>query len=114
LSVDDWKPLEGYTPRVNGRLKLLVAASHRYLKNLKGLVEALSLLSVEDRERIVVEWYGDQQEWLSERRSEQDRGIGARRSSVILSCHKPDQKENAGYRCGGTVQLVRRVSECHL
>jgi glycosyltransferase involved in cell wall biosynthesis len=56
-----WKPFPGYVPRKSGKLKLVVVASHRSLKNLNGLVNALALLSKSDRNNIEVEWYGDRQ-----------------------------------------------------
>jgi glycosyltransferase involved in cell wall biosynthesis len=59
LDFNTWKPSTGYVPRKSGKLKLLVVASHRSLKNLNGLVDALELLSSTERNRIEVEWYGD-------------------------------------------------------
>lgn len=47
-----------YEPKVDGKLHIIVAATYQYLKNPLGLVEALSLMSDEERDRIVVEWYG--------------------------------------------------------
>jgi glycosyltransferase involved in cell wall biosynthesis len=61
LDCDTWKPSPGYVPRKNGKLKLLVVASHRSVKNLNGLVDALGLLSESERNGIEVEWYGDRQ-----------------------------------------------------
>lgn len=43
----------------NNKLKIVVTASHIYLKNLKGLVTALSLLNQYELDKIQVEWYGD-------------------------------------------------------
>ncbi len=54
-----WKPTIDYVPRKNGKLKLVVAASHLKLKNLNGLVVAISLLSQNERSLLEVEWYGD-------------------------------------------------------
>jgi glycosyltransferase involved in cell wall biosynthesis len=59
INLNEWKPAQEYTPRKEGKLKLVVAASHQYLKNLNGLVDALILLSPEARTKITVEWYGD-------------------------------------------------------
>jgi len=59
INLNEWKPTQEYTPRKDRKLKLVVAASHQYLKNLNGLIEALALLSQEDRAKINVEWYGD-------------------------------------------------------
>jgi glycosyltransferase involved in cell wall biosynthesis len=54
-----WKPLENYIPRKDGLLKIIVVASHQYLKNLNGLIDAVSLLTPEERSRIRIHWYGD-------------------------------------------------------
>lgn len=44
---------------VKNRLSIVVGASHRRLKNCKVLVEALNLLTVEERKLISVSWFGD-------------------------------------------------------
>ena len=48
--------------RSDDKFHLLVAASHQRLKNLKNLAIAISLLPQERRERLLVEWYGRQEE----------------------------------------------------
>lgn len=40
------------------RRTLLIASSHRYLKNLDGLIEAVHRLSPELRERLLIRWFG--------------------------------------------------------
>lgn len=47
-----------YVPKMDGKLHIIVAATYQYLKNPLGLVEALSLMSDEERDRIVIDWYG--------------------------------------------------------
>ena len=47
-----------YVYKRDGKLHIVVAASYRYLKNSIGLINALSLLKEEDRERIIIDWYG--------------------------------------------------------
>jgi len=59
VNFNMWKPSTVYTPRKEGKFKLIIAASHRCLKNLNGLVEAIAMLSPAERSRLVVEWYGD-------------------------------------------------------
>jgi glycosyltransferase involved in cell wall biosynthesis len=59
IDFNKWKPLETYVPRKNKRLELIVVASHQYLKNLNGIVEALSMMSEEEKSRIKIDWYGD-------------------------------------------------------
>jgi glycosyltransferase involved in cell wall biosynthesis len=59
VDFNNWKPSSSYLPRKDGKLKIIVVASHQYLKNLKGLVEALSLLSPDERCKLAIDWYGD-------------------------------------------------------
>lgn len=47
-----------YTPRQDGKLRVIVAASYQYLKNPIGLIKALALMKEEEREKIEVDWYG--------------------------------------------------------
>jgi len=47
-----------YLPRRNGKINILVAASYRKVKNLKGLIIAVSKLSLHERNQIVINWYG--------------------------------------------------------
>lgn len=49
-----------YVPRRDGKVHLLVAASHQYLKNAKGLVEAIQLLPDFYKNKLKVNWYGRQ------------------------------------------------------
>ena len=51
VDFEKWKPDENYIPLKEGKLRIIIAASHRYLKNLNGLVEAVNLLS--DRKSVV-------------------------------------------------------------
>lgn len=59
VDFNRWKPSSVYTPRKEGKFKLIIAAGHRYLKNLNGLVEALKMLSPAEHSRLTIEWYGD-------------------------------------------------------
>lgn len=59
VNFNRWKPPSVYTPRKEGKFKLIIAAGHRCQKNLNGLVEALTMLSPAERSRLVIEWYGD-------------------------------------------------------
>jgi glycosyltransferase involved in cell wall biosynthesis len=54
-----WKPSNVYIPRRNGKLRLIVAASHQKLKNLLGLIEAVCLLDPVEKKLLQVDWYGD-------------------------------------------------------
>jgi glycosyltransferase involved in cell wall biosynthesis len=42
----------------NNKIRIVVPASYRYLKNLRGLIRAIELLSSEERKKIVIDWYG--------------------------------------------------------
>lgn len=56
LHESDWEASEGV--KLNGKRKLIVASSHQYLKNSRGLIEAYSLLSKNEQKSLEVEWYG--------------------------------------------------------
>ncbi|MEG1313564.1 MAG: glycosyltransferase [Bacilli bacterium] len=47
-----------YIYRKNGKFNLTVVASHQYLKNLNGLVEAIHLLDATYKDQILINWYG--------------------------------------------------------
>lgn len=47
-----------YGVREDGKLHVVVAASHQYLKNALGMVKALSLLDEEELFHIKIDWYG--------------------------------------------------------
>lgn len=61
IDLDTYCPLPAVDRQWSGALRLVVAASHQYLKNLNGLLDALAWLSAAERSRIRVEWYGDVQ-----------------------------------------------------
>src|SRR5690554_156774 len=59
IDFEKWQPKpENYIFRKNGKFNLIVVASHQYLKNLNGLVEAVNLLSDKEQSQLVVHWYG--------------------------------------------------------
>ncbi len=54
-----WKPdLSKYKFRIEGNFNLVVVASHSFIKNLDGLVEAVALLSKEEQKVLKVSWFG--------------------------------------------------------
>lgn len=59
IDFEKWqtKP-ENYVFRKDGKFNLIVVASHQYLKNLNGLVEAVNLLGDNEKGCLVVNWYG--------------------------------------------------------
>lgn len=59
IDLNEWKPLSEFQFRKNEKITLLVAASHRYLKNFSGLLKAVNLLDEREREKICIKWYGN-------------------------------------------------------
>ncbi len=59
VDFNTWSPSETYVPRNNGKLKLVVAASHQKLKNLIGLIKAVVLLEPYEKAALEIDWYGD-------------------------------------------------------
>jgi glycosyltransferase involved in cell wall biosynthesis len=47
-----------YTPKQDGKLHIVVAASYQYLKNPIGLIKALVLMTEKEKDRIEINWYG--------------------------------------------------------
>ncbi len=58
VDFEKWKPDFEYEFRKNGKLNIIIVASHQYLKNLDGLIEAIALLSEYERSQIQINWYG--------------------------------------------------------
>lgn len=48
-----------YIPKRNGKLHVVIAASYQYLKNPLGLIEAIRLLSDDEKDNLSVNWYGE-------------------------------------------------------
>lgn len=58
--VDSDKWLNNNTHKFNNkRLKIIIPASHRYLKNLDNLIKGINLLSPDEKDKLSIEWYGD-------------------------------------------------------
>lgn len=61
VDFEKWKPnKELYQFRSNKKFNLIVVASHQYLKNLNGLVEAVNLLNYNEKKQLVIHWYGSE------------------------------------------------------
>jgi glycosyltransferase involved in cell wall biosynthesis len=56
-----WQSNESQNNLVSNKFKLIVVASHRYLKNAKGLIKAVSKLSNTEQDRLTIDWYGGAQ-----------------------------------------------------
>ena len=63
IDFDRWKPKPtNYEFRKDRKFNLIVVASHQYLKNLNGLVEAINLLDDNEKSQITVNWYGGERQ----------------------------------------------------
>ena len=60
VDTEKFTPANDYVPLGNGKLNIVVAASHQYLKNAKGLIEAVRDLEDEGKQRLKIDWYGDE------------------------------------------------------
>jgi len=60
IDFDYWKSSEDYILCEDGKIHILVAASHQYMKNAKGLIEAVDSLKDNEKQRIKIDWYGDE------------------------------------------------------
>lgn len=58
LDENYWNPSETYKPLKNGKILVVVAATHLYYKNSIGLIEAVQRLSVLEKEKLRINWYG--------------------------------------------------------
>ena len=59
VDFDKWKSATDFVPFKGGKLNLIVVASHQYMKNAKGLITAIDKLNYRDKQRIKVDWYGE-------------------------------------------------------
>ncbi|MDN6182784.1 MAG: glycosyltransferase, partial [Staphylococcus equorum] len=59
IDFDKWRfRPDNYEFRKGGVFNLVVVASHQFLKNLNGLVEAVNLLTAYQKSQLVISWYG--------------------------------------------------------
>ena len=59
IDLKKWDMIPEYIPRKNGKLKIIVPASHQHIKNLRGLIEAVRRLSSNNKSKLTIEWYGE-------------------------------------------------------
>lgn len=59
VDSEKWQPDNNYVFDENEKLNVIVPASHRYLKNLKNVILGVSLLTKEEKNKLLIEWYGD-------------------------------------------------------
>lgn len=48
-----------YTLKQNGKLKVIVPASYREIKNPLRLLEAVSMMPIDEKRKLKIDWYGD-------------------------------------------------------
>ena len=58
-NIIDVPQMESQTPQ-DGKCRLLIAARYEVVKNLKGLLKAVMLLTPEEREQLEIHWYGNE------------------------------------------------------
>lgn len=58
LNPDKFENKTNFKFAASPRRDLLVASSHRYLKNLDGLIEAVNMLPKQLQDQLIVNWYG--------------------------------------------------------
>jgi glycosyltransferase involved in cell wall biosynthesis len=59
LDLEKYKPPTDFQFKKENIVRILIAASYRRLKNLMGLIEAVHLLSADEKLRLRIDWYGD-------------------------------------------------------
>lgn len=59
VDFNRFKPIKDFVYRKDSKIRLVIAGWQTYEKNLNGLVESIALLSNYERNKITVEWYGD-------------------------------------------------------
>jgi len=53
-----WTPSDSYLPLNEDKFRLIIAASHLDYKNARGLIEAINCLTIEEKKKLNVSWYG--------------------------------------------------------
>lgn len=87
-----WKPkFENYRYKKNGVFNLTVVASHQYLKNLEGLIEAVNILTSNEKLCLKINWYGIQGDeyHLYNSLIEGKRKIEKYKLEEVFNFHKP-------------------------
>lgn len=60
LDLEIWKPTDDYIPFKDGKFNITIAASFGDVKNLHGLIDAVNLLSENKKEKLQINWYGNE------------------------------------------------------
>lgn len=59
VDLRKWVPSKDYLPLQGEKFQLVIAASHRKIKNLNGLIEAVNLLNDHQKSKLIIKWYGE-------------------------------------------------------
>ncbi|MBW7470446.1 glycosyltransferase [Marinobacter sp. F4218] len=98
IDFEKWQPKPGnYVFKKDGKFNLIVVASHQYLKNLNGLVEAVNLLNSEEKDQLVVNWYGGER--LDNSKHEALEKIEKYKLTKVFNFHDP------------TIDIAAKVNE---
>ena len=87
VDFDTFHPSSGYVIRAERRTRIVVAASYQYLKNTKGLVDAVSLLEPTEQDRILIEWYGQKEVVKGDTRA-YDEAVSLLAANKLTGCVK--------------------------
>lgn len=88
IDFEMWKPkIDNNTFRQNGKFNLIVVASHQYLKNLNGLVEAVNLLDDNEKSKLIINWYGGERQDNS--KADALEKIKKYKLNSVFNFHKP-------------------------
>ncbi len=98
IDLEKWRPYkQKYEFRKNKKFNLVVVASHQYLKNLNGLIEAVKLLNDFEKNQIIINWYGG--ESVDNSKIEALKKIENYNLSDIFNFHEP------------TIEIAAKVNE---
>lgn len=87
IDFNVWHKTASQNRIVSNKFNLIVVASHRYLKNAKGLIMAVTKLSTAERDRLSIDWYGEVQSDNSF--EEANKIIDSYGMQNIFTFHKP-------------------------
>ena len=59
IDTETWKPSLEHIPTEGEKIRIVVAASHMYYKNLNGLIEGIRCLSEREKSKLRIDWYGN-------------------------------------------------------
>ena len=100
-----------YIAKRNNKLHIVVAASYQYLKNPIGLVNALSLMSVEERDKVYIDWYGKKEVLTGDTRAydEARELIEKNRLESVINLHGNSKEIHDRMNEADVVALFSRV-----